>query len=123
MNKAQRRAVAAIEKAYRDSHPHALRAKWANQRAKKLRAAGTLTQADVVTAWDLWRGLCWVCGCTADSLDHYRPINEKSGGTNTPDNIRPICRECNQKRSHRWHGETVAAKEARLLRQLKKLLN
>ena len=34
-----------------------------------------------------------------------------------------ICRECNQKRSHMWHGAEIAKKEAELLRQIKTLLN
>lgn len=34
-----------------------------------------------------------------------------------------LSRECNQKRSHEWHGEAVAIKEAKLLRKLKRMLN
>jgi len=66
--------------------------------------------------------LCWCCGRDAAEVDHFRPINKHGGGTNTADNIRPICRECNQKRSHKWHGEAVAKKESKLLKALKELL-
>ena len=123
MTDRQRQAVAAREKAYRDSHPYAMRAKWANQHAKRISASGMVSEADVKTAWELSGGRCWICGDVADSLDHYRPLNGRSGGTNTMDNIRPICRECNQKRSHKWHGVGIAEKEAALLRQLKALLS
>ena len=123
MTESEKREAARKEAAWREAHPHSLRARWANKHAKKVGAIGTLTEADVATAWDSWSGRCWVCGCTADSLDHYRPLNGKSGGTNTADNIRPICRECNQKRSHEWLGETTASKEAQMLKELKLMLD
>ena len=73
--------------------------------------------------WQRWQGKCWVCGYPATEVDHFIPVNRLAGGTNTADNIRPICRECNQKRSHKWHNVGIAEKEAALLRQLKALLN
>ena len=110
------------EKAYRDGRPHAKRAKWANLHAKRVGAVGILHANDVSECWESNGGKCWVCGFPAMELDHFRPINKAGGGANTADNIRPICRECNQKRSHQWHGEEIATKEAKLLRQLKRLL-
>ena len=95
----------------------------ANLHAKRVGAAGVLQTSEVEKVWETAGGKCWACGCPATELDHYRPINSKSGGTNTAENIRPICRECNQKRSHKWHGAEIAEKEAALLRQLKTLLN
>jgi 5-methylcytosine-specific restriction endonuclease McrA len=62
------------------------------------------------------------CGYDATQLDHYRPINKDAGGTNTADNVRPACKDCNHKRSHRWHGEELATREAEMLKQLKELL-
>ena len=70
-----------------------------------------------------WDGKCWTCGCIATQLDHVRPINRKAGGTNTADNIRPICQECNQKRSHGWHGDAIAEQEASLLKQIKEVIH
>lgn len=121
MSAEQKACVAEKEKEWRRNHPHALRARWANQRANEVGSSGFLTEKDVTDCWDNYRGKCWVCGDIADQLDHYRPINKHGGGTNTADNIRPICRECNQKRSHRWFGDSVARKEATLLRKLKAL--
>ena len=120
---AKRREVAAKEKAYRDSNPHAMRAKWANQHARRVGAEGTLSRSDVRRAWDRFEGRCWVCGYPADSLDHYRPLNGTSGGANTADNIRPICKECNQKRDHGWHGDSIAEQEAALLKQIKEVIH
>ena len=37
--------------------------------------------------------------------------------------LRPICRECNQKRSHQWHGLRQARLEADLLKKIKVLLH
>jgi len=104
-------------------HPYATKAAKANLHAKRVGAVGRVSAKDVESAWLRYDGKCWVCGFKATELDHYRPINGKSGGTNTADNILPICRECNQKRSHLWHGEVIAKKEAEMLRDLKILLN
>ena len=52
-----------------------------------------------------------------------RPINNVACGTNTPDNIRPICAECNQKRDHGWYGEQIAMREAAMLKQIKELIH
>jgi len=35
---------------------------------------------------------CEKCNGSGQIAD---PVNRTAGGTNTPDNIRPICRECN----------------------------
>jgi len=108
---------------YKRGHPMAVKAGAANLRAKRLGTTGRLSAADVDAAWNRFGGKCWVCGFAADELDHFRPINNGAGGTNTPDNIRPICKECNQKRSHGWHGDYIANEEAVLLRQIKVLLH
>ena len=104
-------------------HPLAVKAHKANLHAKRVCARGKVTADDVESVWSHYDGKCWVCGFAATELDHYRPINRSGGGVNAADNIRPICRECNQKRSHLWHGSEIAEKEAHLLRQLKCLLN
>jgi 5-methylcytosine-specific restriction endonuclease McrA len=103
-------------------NPHAVKASKANLHAKRVGASGRVSAKDVEAAWKQWGGKCWVCGFLATELDHYRPINGNGGGANTADNIRPICRECNQKRSHKWHGDEIAVKEAALLKRVKSLL-
>jgi len=94
----------------------------ANLHARRLGAAGVVTGKEVIAVWRTFGGKCWCCGCDADQLDHYRPLNKVAGGKNTADNVRPICQECNQKRSHQWHGDAVARKEAALLKMIKQLL-
>ena len=106
-----------------DRNPLAVKASRANLHAKRVGTKGRLRVEDVIAAWKRYDGKCWVCGFPATELDHYRPINGKGGGTNTADNIFPICRECNQKRSHRWHGEVIAMKEAEMLKGIKELLH
>jgi len=104
-------------------NPYAAKAAKANYRARKAGSKCRLSGQDVRIAWEKWEGRCWICGCVADELDHFRPTNKRAGGTNTPDNIRPVCADCNYKRSHQWHGIETAGKEAALLRQLKELLS
>jgi len=107
---------------YRRRKPWVGKDRTANTRAGQLGLGGRITQRDVLEAWQQWDGCCWVCGSAAEELDHFRPINHEAGGTNTADNIRPICRDCNHKRSHRWHGENTAMTEAGLLKKLKQML-
>jgi len=105
------------------AHPHAKKASTANLHAQRVNAPGVLTENDVRECWESWHGKCWICGFPATEIDHYRPINPKGGGTNTPENIRPICRECNHKRDHEWHGDQIAEQEAALLKQIKELIH
>lgn len=122
LSETQRTALRATKRAWQDKHPHAAQARWSNQHARYLGVKGTIHEQDVDAVWLEYSGRCWVCKDVATQLDHFRPLNKVSGGENTADNIRPICRECNQKRSHLWHGAEIAEKEAALLRQLKDLL-
>ena len=105
------------------NNPAYQKAAKANLHAKRVGAAGKVRGKDVLTVWKTYGNRCWCCGCEATEIDHYKPINKAAGGTNTADNLRPICRECNQKRSHFWHGDEIAAKEAELLKQIKNLLH
>ena len=126
MSEQDRRAFmderAAKQKAWDMKRPFYQKAAKANLHAKRVGASGTVTEQEVSDSWQAWKGLCWCCGREASEVDHFRPINKTGGGTNTADNIRPICRDCNQKRSHKWHGEAIANKEAKMLKALKELL-
>jgi len=113
----------AYVRAWEKRNPVSVKARFANSHAKRAGARGRLTIAQVLDCWEEWGGKCWVCGFDADQLDHFRPINCGAGGTNTRDNIRPICKDCNWKRTHEWHGEDFAEQEAALLKQMKVLLN
>jgi len=99
----------------------AQRARRVNQSCRRRGIVGELTGDDVRSAFEAYRSQCWICGDPATEIDHFRPANKEAGGKNRKDNIRPICRACNHKREHSWHGATVATQEADLLRQLKAL--
>jgi len=126
MSEQERRAFmddrAAKQKAWDKKRPFYQKAAKANLHARRVGASGMVTEQEVSTMWREWKGLCWCCGYEATEVDHFRPLNKCGGGENTPYNLRPICRECNQKRSHRWHGEAIANKEATMLKALKELL-
>ena len=110
-------------KSWREKFPEYRKSQEANQRAARLGAMGRITPSDVLAAWQKWHGKCWVCGDHATQLDHVRPINKQAGGTNTADNIRPICGECNHKRSRLWFGMNKAEQEAVLLKEIKSMLH
>jgi len=110
-------------KEWNRNNPAYQKAAKANLHARRVGAKGKVSGKDVLAVWEMYGNQCWCCGQAATEIDHYRPINKAAGGTNTKDNLRPICRECNQKRSHFWHGDEVAVKEAGLLKQLKELLH
>ena len=108
--------------AWRSNRPEYDRAQKANSRASKMGVDGVLAPDQIKAVWDRWNGCCWICGHQANQLDHFRPLNKRAGGTNTPDNVRPICNSCNQKRDHGWHGEEIAIKEAEMLRAIQEML-
>ena len=107
---------------WRKMNPEFDRAQQSNRRARRQGSSGVLTADDVAAVWTQWKGLCWVCGASADELDHFRPMNNGAGGTNTPDNIRPICASCNHKRDHGRHGVDAAMREAEMLREIQQML-
>ena len=103
-------------------HPHNARARHANTQSRRRGANGVVTEADVRQVWERWQGRCWVCGYPATEVDHFIPVNKQAGGTNTADNIRPVCADCNHKRDWKWYGEEKAMKEASMLREIKRML-
>ena len=50
--------------------------------------------------WEMYGGLCWICGTTATANDHVKPLAR--GGLHIPSNIRPICHSCNSRKSATW---------------------
>lgn len=45
---------------------------------------------------------CWICEMQATAWDHVQP--RSAGGSNAPDNLRPICTLCNSIKGRRWRG-------------------
>jgi hypothetical protein len=65
-----------------------------NIRARKLGVEGQLTKKGWAEVLALHNGACAKCGSTNDlCIDHIVPLSK--GGTNTIDNVQPLCRRCN----------------------------
>lgn len=68
-----------------------------NTRARKLGVPGTLDEQDWAKALNLHNHTCANCGSPIElCIDHVHPLSR--GGTNTGDNIQPLCRSCNSKK-------------------------
>ena len=65
-----------------------------NTRARKNGVAGELSHSDWESVLKKYGKRCLCCGSDKDiAIDHVIPISK--GGTNTADNIQPLCRSCN----------------------------
>ncbi len=77
-----------------------------NRRAMLIKSAGRVTGRQLAARWDYYGGLCWICGCEADQVDHV--ISLDRGGTNHPANLRPACAACNRRKwGADWRGVVV----------------
>ena len=84
---------------YQKEHPEYFRLKVNERRAMELER-GTFTQAE-------WDSLCarynYTCLCCKQvkplTFDHVVPLSK--GGSNTIDNIQPLCLKCNQKKHNK----------------------
>lgn len=73
-----------------------------NQRASRKSAPGSFTRQEWLALLDFYGGVCLSCGSDTDiSADHVVAL--ANGGTNTLDNIQPLCRPCNSKK----HVKTI----------------
>lgn len=71
-----------------------------NQRAKRIGAAGILTEVGWETALRANGRACVACGSPDDIvIDHVFPLSK--GGCNTDDNVQPLCRSCNAAKGNR----------------------
>jgi 5-methylcytosine-specific restriction endonuclease McrA len=65
-----------------------------NRRARPLGIQGKLTVAGWLAVLAAYQGQYAVCGdATFMCIDHRVPLNQ--GGSNTDDNLQPLCRDCN----------------------------
>ncbi len=70
-----------------------------NVRARKMGAVGILSENDWIDSLDKFNHSCAICGSKDDlCIDHKMPLSR--GGTNTRDNIQPLCRECNSRKGN-----------------------
>lgn len=85
---------------YRENHPNMLVMAAQNRRARTIGNGGTYTQAE-------WEALCkqydYLCLCCKEqnplTVDHVIPISK--GGSNSIDNLQPLCRGCNSRKGTR----------------------
>lgn len=70
-----------------------------NSRIKKhrRRAAGVLTVKDWQSVLSLYGDRCLACGADDVTIDHIIPVSQ--GGSNTVDNVQPLCGACNAKKA------------------------
>lgn len=76
-----------------------------NTRARKLGVYGELTSKDWNKVLEKYNHTCANCGSEDNlTIDHIVPLS--MGGTNTSDNIQPLCKSCNSKKGgiKRWKG-------------------
>lgn len=71
------------------------------QRAARQKAVAFLpfTADQLVARLSMFRG-CWMCGGTADQIDHVKPL--VAGGWHILANLRPACGSCNSRKGGRW---------------------
>ncbi len=67
------------------------------------------TQEMIDARWEVWGGLCYLCGDPATATDHVKPVSK--GGAQWPCNLRPICKRCNSKKCGRWPYPPVFARQ------------
>ena len=71
-----------------------------NTRSRKLGADGIITDEDWQGVLIKYNHSCAYCGGKKNlSLDHIKPLSK--GGTNTKDNIQPLCKSCNSSKGNR----------------------
>lgn len=88
--------VSANNRAWRLANPERAallgRLKW-----QRRRAAGVLTIADWKAVLALYGTTCLACGSDdPPTIDHVVPISK--GGTNTVENVQPLCMDCNNRK-------------------------
>lgn len=97
-------------RAWRKNRAFVARANVQRYRARKRKAYGVdFTTHEMVSARiELYGGLCYICGRDADAVDHVKPIMK--GGAHLPCNLRPICKQCNGRKSDQWPFDITKAR-------------
>lgn len=86
----------AIVRSYRNRNLEAFQVKKARERARKANANGDCTTEEWKAILNRYApdGICPACGKVRPlTLDHVVPM--ALGGTNNPDNLQPLCNQCN----------------------------
>ena len=91
---------AEYHKKYYDAHPEKMQQKNANYKAKKKKSGGVITAKDWTDILEKYDKKCLCCGSREKlEMDHVVPLS--IGGSNTKDNIQPLCRSCNARKGRK----------------------
>lgn len=98
--------------AWRRANPERHAEQENNRRARKRKATGSHTFADIELLQKGQGNRCWYCGADLTDgyhIDHFVPLSK--GGTNEPGNLRLACPNCNLKKSNKdpqlWSGRLL----------------
>jgi len=86
------------DKRWREANPDKAAAARHRKRARKAKAPGHHTGAELCALAAQFDGRCAYCGSPGDTWDHVLSLFQ--GGTNFVWNIVPACRSCNSKKQH-----------------------
>lgn len=89
------------EKKWNSSNPDKLKESCRRRRARRLGADGEYSHKQFREMCVLYGNVCLCCGASGVPLaaDHVVPLTK--GGSNGIENIQPLCRSCNSKKSNR----------------------
>lgn len=68
--------------------------------AKKAASIVPFTIDQLTAKCAYWGNCCWLCGGEQQAIDHVKPLAK--GGPHVLANLRPICRDCNLRKSDKW---------------------
>ncbi|MCC6641782.1 MAG: HNH endonuclease [Deltaproteobacteria bacterium] len=71
-----------------------------HRRRDRERRAGFVTRKLKFEVFERYGPHCYLCGGTATSTDHYRPL--AAGGATDVENLRPVCKPCNSRKGSAW---------------------
>lgn len=97
---------------FRAANPHAA---WASDYRDRCRDYGLVAVVVPFTKNALierWGNFCAECGGLFEQIDHIRPV--AAGGSHSLDNVRPICRACNEQK--RAESDLALIREFRIWR-------
>ena len=103
--RANRERISEYGKEYRKRFPDRIRAATQHARAKRAKAPGSHTEADIKRQTLFQRKKCWWCFQPLESyhVDHLIPLSQ--GGSNGPENIVIACPSCNLQKNRRMPWE------------------
>ena len=83
-------------KEWKKNNPNKVRAQCCKRRARKLKAEGGFTDADIKNLYATQGARCYYCSTGIEEsyhIDHMTPLSR--GGTNGPENLCLACAPCN----------------------------